>query len=47
MKKPLLMNSEKGLVIIASEDTLTVSGNAFNGRYYKTIELLHLLERRR
>jgi HSP20 family molecular chaperone IbpA len=29
----------KGLMITASEDTLTINGNASNGRYHRTIEL--------
>jgi len=31
--------NEKSLMIIASEGTLTINGNAFNGRYHRTIEL--------
>jgi len=31
--------NEKSLIIIASEDTLTINGNASNGRYHRTIEL--------
>jgi len=31
--------NEKGLIIIASEDKLTINGNASNGRYHRSIEL--------
>jgi len=31
--------NEKGLMVVASEDTLTINGNASNGRYHRTIEL--------
>lgn len=31
--------NEKSLKIMASKDTLTINGNALNGRYHRTIEL--------
>jgi len=37
--------NEKGLMVVASEDTLTINGNASNGRYHRTIELPALVRK--
>ena len=38
--------NEKSLMIITSEDTLTINGHASNGRYHRTIELPAMVRKR-